>query len=164
MLVLAFVVTGFASSAYRRERTTLGEAHFQEAQNLVNRGEVESALEEYRKALLFAPDRTEYRLALATTLINADQLNEARSHVEQLLQEDPTNGQLNLLLARIALKRHHLKDAVDDYQRAVYEYWPNSELPERRRARWELATLLNDTGDRNRVNCGADAALHEYSD
>ena len=147
MLILAFVVTGFASSAYRRERTTLGRAHFVDAQAMLKRGDVKGSLEGYRKALLFSPDRTEYRLALATALINAGQLNEARSHVEQLLQEDPTNGQLNLLLARIAVKRGHIRDAVDDYQRAVYEYWPTSELQTRRQARWELATLLNQTGD-----------------
>ena len=42
-----------------------------------------------------------------------------------------------------------MKQAIDYYQRGVYEYWPEAELPQRRQARWELANLLNETGDRS---------------
>src|SRR6185437_2305061 len=76
-------------------------------------------------------------------------LDEAQSHLEQLLQENPTSGQINLLLGRLAVQQHKLKQAVEYYQRGVYEYWPESELQQRRQARWELANLLNRTGDRN---------------
>ncbi|MDQ2843253.1 MAG: tetratricopeptide repeat protein, partial [Acidobacteriota bacterium] len=148
-LVLAFVATGFASSAYHRERTTLAATHFERGQALENHEELEPALEEYRKALLFSPDKTEYRLSLATALLEAGRLDEAQSHLEQLAQEDPTSGQINLLLGRLAVQKHKLKQAVDYYQRGVYEYWPESEFPERRQARWELASLLSKTGDRS---------------
>ncbi|MBV8866529.1 MAG: tetratricopeptide repeat protein [Acidobacteriaceae bacterium] len=147
-LVLAFVVTGFASTAYHRERTKLAAAHFARGQALEIHGELEPALEEYRKALLFSPDKTEYRLSLATALLEAGRLDEAQSHLEQLAQEDPTSGQINLLLGRLAVQQHKLKQAVDFYQRGVYEYWPESEFPQRRQARWELAALLSKTGDR----------------
>ena len=76
-------------------------------------------------------------------------MDEAQSHLEQLAQEDPTSGQINLLLGRLAVQQHKLKQAVDYYQRGVYEYWPQSEFPQRRQARWELATLLSKTGDRS---------------
>ncbi len=148
-LILAFVATGFASSAYHRERAGLAAMHFGRGQALENRGELEPALEEYRKALLFSPEKTEYRLSLATALLEANRLDEAQSHLEQLAQEDPTNGQINLLLGRLAVQQHKLKQAVDYYQRGVYEYWPESEFPERRQARWELASLLSQTGDRS---------------
>jgi tetratricopeptide (TPR) repeat protein len=35
---------------------------------------------------------------------------------------------------------------LESYQRAVYEYWPPSELSARRAARWQLISLLKQTG------------------
>lgn len=148
-LVAAFVVTGFASAAYHRKRADLGASYYARGHNFETRGDVEQALEEYRKALLFAPDAAQYRLSLATALLEADRLDEAQAHLEQLLQENPTSGPINLLLGRLAVQQHKLKEAVAFYQRGVYEYWPESELSQRRQARWELASLLSQTGDRS---------------
>lgn len=148
-LTVAFLVTGFASSAYRREKRMMADRHYAQGQKLAARGDLSAAAEEYREALLFAPDSTEYRLALATILIDAGRLAEAQSHIEELLQENPTNGVINLLRARLALKRNRLNLATQYYQRAVYEYWPASELAKRRQARWELVDLLARTGQRN---------------
>jgi hypothetical protein len=64
-LVAAIVVTGFASSAYKRERVRLGQLHYQQGRELAARGDLGEGIEEYRRALLFSPDLTEYRLALA---------------------------------------------------------------------------------------------------
>ncbi len=148
-LIAAFVITGFAGTAYHRKRDALATMHYKQGNSLENHGELEPALEEYRKALLFSPDNTQYRLSLATALLEANHLDEAQSHLEQLLQEDPTSGPINLLLGRLAVQQHKLKQAIEYYQRGVYEYWPESQLQQRRQARWELASLLNKTGDRN---------------
>ncbi len=147
-LVVAFVATGFASSAYHRERNSLGALHYNRGQALQGRGELDPALEEYRKALLYGPNQTDYRLSLATALLDVGRLDEAESHLEQLAQENPTSGPINLLLGRLAVQQHKLPKAVEYYQRGVYEYWPEAELPQRREARWELANLLEQTGDK----------------
>jgi tetratricopeptide (TPR) repeat protein len=147
-LVTAFVVTGFASSAYHRERAALGVRNYNNGRALEAHGSLEPAIEEYRKALLFTPDKPEYRLSLATALLEAGRLNEAGTHLEQLLQEDPTSGPINILMGQLAARQHNLKQAIEYYQRGVYEYWPQSELGRRRVARWELANLLIQTGDR----------------
>ncbi len=149
LLVGAFVFTGFASSFYRRERLSLGEAHYQNGQALIVCGKTGEATEEYRKAILFSPDKSAYRLSLVTALIDAGRLDEAQAHAEQLLGEDPTNGRLNVMLARVAARRHRTQQAIDDYERAVYEYWPAAEAGERREARWELVSLLGQAGRRN---------------
>lgn len=149
LLVLSIVATGFVSSAYKKERASLGQAHFEHGQAYAAGGEMGPAIEEYRQALIFSPDQTDYRLSLARALIDANRLDEAQAHLEQLLQEDPTNGVINLLLAHIAVQRHKLPEAIDYYQRAVYEYWPASEMPARRQARWELVRLLDQTGNRS---------------
>ena len=146
-LVVAFVATGFASSAYHRERTALGVVHYNRGQALQGHGQLEPALEEFRKALLYAPNKTDYRLSLATALLDVGRLDEAESHLEQLAQDNPTSGPINLLLGRLAVEQHKLPKAVEYYQRGVYEYWPESELSQRREARWELANLLQQSGD-----------------
>ncbi len=107
------------------------------------------AVDQYREALLFTPDDSNYRLSLATALLDIGHLDEAQAHLEQLSQSDPTNGRINLALARVALKRNRKNQAIEDYQRAVYEYWPPDAVPERRQARWQLVGLLHAAGRRN---------------
>jgi tetratricopeptide (TPR) repeat protein len=148
LLVLALGVTGFVSSAYQRKKQSLGEEHYVLGQQLEKRGDLPAAVEEYRKALLFSPDKAEYRISFAASLIDSGRLDEAESHLDQLLQEDPTNGVLNLMRARLALRRNRVPRAIEYYQRAVYEYWPASHAYERRQGRWELISLLERAGRR----------------
>ncbi len=148
LLALSLAVTGFINSAYRREKQGIGEKHYESGQQLEKKGDVPAAVEEYRKALLFSPDKAEYRVSFVEALIHAGSLDEAESHLDQLLQEDPTNGALNLMRARLTLQHRQTPRAIEYYQRAVYEYWPASRVNERRQARWELIDLLQRAGRR----------------
>jgi Flp pilus assembly protein TadD len=148
LLVGTFALTGFCTSIYKHQRTNLGRRHYADGQRLETGGDVESAVEEYRRALIFAPDDTEYRISLASALISAGRFDEAESHIDQLLQDDPTNGVINRMRAHLAERQNHTAAAIDYYQRAVYEYWPQNRLPERARARWELISLLEKAGRR----------------
>ncbi len=149
LLIGALIFAGFATSFYRQERRSSGETHYERGQALRSGGKPVEAAEEFRKALLFSPDKAEYRVSLGGALIAAGRLNEAQAHLEQLLQEDPTNGTLNVMLAEVAARRHQTQQAIDYYHRAVYEYWPAEQAGERRRARWELVGLLGQAGRRN---------------
>lgn len=151
ILLAAFIFTGFISSAYKKDRVAIGQSHYEAAQSLVKNGDPDEAIEQYRKALIFSPDQTDYRLALATALIKAGRVDEAQTHLEQLLEQNPTNGLLNLMLARVALQEHRTQSALDYYQRAVYEYWPPSQIAQRRQARWELIGLLGAMGKRSEL-------------
>lgn len=148
LLVLAVAVTGFVSSVYKREKQALGEKHYQSGQQLQQKGNLPAAVEQYREALLFSPDKVEYRVSFVAALIQSGQLSEAESHLDELLQEDPTNGVLNLMRARLALRRDAVPKAIEYYRRAVYEYWPPAQANERRQARWELIDLLERGGHR----------------
>jgi tetratricopeptide (TPR) repeat protein len=148
LLVLALAVTGFTSSVYRREKQALGEQHYTLGQQLEKKGDLPDAVEEYRKALLYSPDKPDYRISFAAALLDSRRLDEAESHLDQLLQEDPTNGVLNLMRARLAVRRHLIPKAIEYYQRGVYEYWPPTRAYERREARWELISLLEGAGRR----------------
>jgi len=151
ILVVSFLLTGAATSAYKKERVSLGQMHFERAQSLLGHGHPQDAVEEYRRALLFLPDNTRYRLSLALALLDVGRLGEAESHLEQLLGENPADGLVNLALARIAVRKHRLSEALSYYQRAVYEYWPDSEIYMRRQARWELVNVLVELQRRNDI-------------
>ena len=90
----------------------LGNRHFRAGQALTKVNDLSGAAEEFRKSLLFAPDNRDYELSLARALVEGGRLAEAESHLEQLAQADPTNGQINLLLAQVALHQHHVHEAM----------------------------------------------------
>jgi Flp pilus assembly protein TadD len=148
LLIGMFALTGFCTSVYKHQRTNLGRRHYAEGQRLESTGDIEAAVEEYRKALIFAPDDTDYRISFASALIGTGRFEEAESHIDQLLQEDPTNGALNRMRARLAERQNRTSAAIDYYQRAVYEYWPPNRIAERAQARWELIHLLERAGRR----------------
>jgi tetratricopeptide (TPR) repeat protein len=149
LLACSFTLAAFVSSAYRNKRQSLGEHHYQLGQWNESHGDPERAVAEFRKALLYLPDDMQYRLSLASALLDVGRLNEAHAHLEQLAEEHPTDGPINLMLARVDLRQQKLQQALQYYERAVYEYWPAAQLPQRRQARWELVALLGRLGDRN---------------
>jgi tetratricopeptide (TPR) repeat protein len=151
VLVIAFVATGFLSSAYRQARIERGHRHYEIGQALQSAGNLEGAAEEYRKALLFLPDEPDYRLSLSVALVELGKLDEAQSHLQELLEADPTNGLINLMMARIDERRHKTSQAIDDFQRAVYGYWPRDKVQQRHAARWELVGLLEKQNRPNEV-------------
>jgi tetratricopeptide (TPR) repeat protein len=150
-LAFSLMLAGFASSAYHRERSLLGSRHFRSGSWSAGHGQLADAVDQFRKALLFAPDEEQYRLALAESLVRLNYLPEAQGHLEQLADEDPSNGRVNYLLGEIAEKRGNRKLAIERCQRAVYEYWPPEEIPERRQVRWHLVRLLEAANRPNEV-------------
>src|SRR3954453_9073098 len=148
LLLGMFALTGFCTSVYKHQRTSLGQKHYTGGRRLEGAGQLDAAIEEYRKALIFAPDDADYRISFVSALIGAGRFEEAESHIEQLLQGDPPHGVLNRMRAHLAERQKRSAAAIEYYQRPVYEYWPPDKLPERATARWELIKLLEKAGRR----------------
>jgi tetratricopeptide (TPR) repeat protein len=151
VLVVAFVVTGFLTASYKNARKSQGREHYERGQALASSGNVQGAAEEYRKALLFMPDEPDYRISLCVALVELGKLDEAESHLQQLLQDDPTDGLVNVMLARVAERRNKPAQAIDYFQRAVYGHWPREKLSSRHAARWELVSLLESQNRRTEL-------------
>jgi Flp pilus assembly protein TadD len=113
ILILSFTFTGFLSSAYKNQKESRGRAHYDLGQAALRAGDLQQAIEEYRKALLFLPDDSDYGLSLAIALVDSGRLDEAESHLQELLEGNPTNGVINLMLARVAAKRKETNQAID---------------------------------------------------
>jgi len=119
------IVTGVAARAYHDARHRGARAQFELGEAAANTGRTADALEHYRAALALDRDQPEYRRALAIALISLRRTAEAETHLEQILEFDPVDGEANLLLARIHAGRGAAAVAETEafYQRAIYGRW-----------------------------------------
>lgn len=146
-----FALTGLVTGAYRSERRSMAEQHYQLGSGLARQSHNREALEQFQTALSFSHDNPEYQLALARALLDLGRLDEAESHLRELRQNDPTDGVVNLLLARIAARQGKADDAVMYYHTAIYGLWPDH--PEQRRieTRLELVDMLMKRGGKRQA-------------
>ncbi len=156
ILVLAGLAALFAATAmlarwYEHERLERAQANFQRGFALAQAGRYEQAIERFRSALAVARGSTQYRLALARSLMALGRLNEAAVQLQEVLRADPADALTNLLLARIAAQEGRTNDAVNYYQRSIFGYWRDDPQANRLNARWELISLLSRTGQNRRV-------------
>ncbi len=145
-LVAMFSLAGFLMSSYNAEKDSRAQHHFSEGKLLEAGANPAGAVEQYRTALSFSRDNTEYQLALARVLMEEGSLNEAERYLSDLVRMDSTNADALWMLARIASRRVRAEEAENFYQRAIYSYWPADRAADRLQARMELVELLSANG------------------
>lgn len=145
VLVSLFTFTTLLTSTYRSARRSRAQARYERGMQLGSKGKNEQASGEFRAALAFAHDEPRYRLALVRSLMALGRWKEAESNLNELRVLDPTNGLINLLLARLAARDGRTNEAVTLYQRAIYGYWPEQADQNRIATRFELVDLLRRT-------------------
>jgi tetratricopeptide (TPR) repeat protein len=126
-------------------------AHLERGHQLVAHHELAAGTNEFRAALALERDHVEASRALALTLLSLGQIEEAESHLRELLGENPTDGPLNRGLARIHAMRGHDAAARIAYQRAIYGDWPGDGVAERNSTRFEFIDYLTKIGARDEV-------------
>lgn len=144
-LIFLFGVTVSLNQGYRAIRRERAENRYRNGLQLEHQGDNRQAMEEFRAALTYSHDNPTYRLELAKSLISLGQWNEAESHLTDLKQDDPTNGTINLMLARIAAREGQDEQATLYYNRAIYGYWPDQPEQNRISTRFELLDLQDRT-------------------
>lgn len=144
--VLLFSFTTVLNSAYRNMRRSRAEARYRHGMSLFAAGRYSGAADDFRAALTYVHSGQQYTLALARSLMQMGQWSEAASYLAELSEDDPTNGQVNLMLARIAVRDRHDSEAITYYQRAIYGYWSDHPDENRTAARFELVSLLDRAG------------------
>lgn len=135
---------GILGARYWAARETLAHQEFERARGLNAQGQHEQALRRLRAAFHLEHHNRDYQMALTLTLIQLERYDEARLQLDDILRNDPTNAEANLLLARIAANQGSTRvdDAVQYYQRAIYGLWPSDPLRRRLDTRFELANYL----------------------
>lgn len=148
-LVLLMAFTAALNGAYRRTRLSRAEARYREGMKFAAAGRNADAAEDFRAALLYEHDNPRYRFALAQSLVALKRWTEAESYLFELRTSDPTNGPLNLMLARIAEADGRYTEAIGDYHRAIFGYWPEHPEENRVSTRLELIGILDRLGQSN---------------
>lgn len=105
-------------------------------------GQPEAALDDFRAALSYDRDNPEYQLNLARALRDTGRLDESESYLNHLWESSPQDATINLALARLAVRRHSIDDALRYYHNAIYGIWPRDPELKRRQARLELIDFL----------------------
>jgi Tfp pilus assembly protein PilF len=115
-------------------------------------GDTEGAVDSFRKATAIDRENRTYVLAMADALAAANHNMEAQQALQQLREEDPTNAEVNLHLARLAAKRGNIPEAVLYYHSALDGMWAGPKAQEQRRnIRIELIQFLIARHDENRA-------------
>ncbi|MDE3166793.1 MAG: tetratricopeptide repeat protein [Acidobacteriota bacterium] len=150
-LFLLFTFISILNNAYHHTRRNRAEARYLEGLRLAGAGRNQEAEEDFRAALVYEHDDPKYRLALSQSLVSLGRWDEAGSHLLELQQGDPTNGPINQMLARIAVRAGRSAEAIQDYNRAIYGYWPEDGEQSRIAARMELIRVLDARGQQKQV-------------
>ena len=108
----------------------------------------ETAIADFRAALSYNPDNYTYELSLAQALVASQRYSEAESYLASLADRAPQDGDVNLLLARLAAHDSKYDDAIRHYHRAIYGLWSSDPDGNRRRTRLELVDFLLDHDQR----------------
>lgn len=144
LTVIFFLAVTGLSRAYQAQREALGNRWFSRGMADLKAEHFESAVTEFRSALLYSPDNYAYQLNLAEALIGLKRTSEASSYLVNLWERQPEDGLVNLELARIAVQKGQRVEAMRSYHDAIYAAWPSDQEEKRREARLELVEFLLD--------------------
>jgi tetratricopeptide (TPR) repeat protein len=140
--VILFLAVAGLSRAYHAQRDALGSRWFSRGVTDLNARHFDSAVTDFRAALLYSRDNYGYQLNLAEALIGEKRTSEAYSYLVNLWDRQPENGVVNLELARIAAQRGQTDQAQRFFHNAIYATWPSNQEGKRRDTRLELIEYL----------------------
>jgi len=142
VMVSLFLADHWLVRSYQRREVTLAQRFYDVGSRQLAAGQADSAVASFRTALLYARDDVRYRLRLAEALISTGRYNEARSHLDTLLEESPGNAEVNLDLARVSAYEGNINAALRFFQGAIYGQWAEDPVEHRRDTRFELINFL----------------------
>jgi tetratricopeptide (TPR) repeat protein len=141
-LIICFFITGMIVGDYHQKVRSLGDQWFAKGREELQKKNVSAALADFRDSLVYNPDNMQVQFQLAEALSEEGRDEEAQSYLVGLLAQTPSDGPVNLALARIAAKRGAEADALRYYQGAIYGIWPSNGEGNRLGARLELCRFL----------------------
>ncbi|HEV8413956.1 MAG TPA: tetratricopeptide repeat protein [Bryobacteraceae bacterium] len=150
-LAALFVIDTFLARIERAEDRAGAMRLLAEGHRLMQDGHYAEAAERFKDAVAVERDNRDYRLALAEALLAAKSFPEAESTLNELLQRDSTDGDANLMMARVMVGEMRIPEGVSFYHRAIYGRWNTNAAQNRLRVRYELIDLLARQNDKEEL-------------
>jgi len=142
LAVVFFLAVAGLSRAYYAQQESLGKRWFARGIADLSAGHDNDAVKEFRTALRYSRDNYAFQLNLADALIGLKREGEAKAYLTNLWDRQPENEQVNLDLARIAVKEGRTEEALRYYHNVICANWQSDREVERRDARLELINFL----------------------
>lgn len=136
-----FVLTRAAASWNRHLQASYAEFWYHRGVEQQRQGDLTSAAESYRSAVVNERGNRLYGLALAAALSSQGRTPDARQTLLRLREEAPEDSGINLELARLAARESHPGEALRYYHVALDGLW-NGQTMQRIEVRVELAEFL----------------------
>jgi hypothetical protein len=155
-LVLAFLFTGFASRIYHARRRALAESWFKRGTSELQAGRYGLALNDFQTALIYGrgnvPDAQLqiYELDFSKALAATSHPEEARAYLLDLWEREAGSSEINLELARLAVRAGDDTEAKRYYNAAIYGIWEGDAsqvATSRRETRLELFHYLTQRNE-----------------
>lgn len=146
LLIPLFTVTGVIVRLFHEKQAHLAQEWRAAGDARLAESRSSAAIEDFRSALLYAPESALLQLELAKALAEQGQTAEAQDYLLNLRGEDPEDSPVNLELARIAAQQKAVEKATAYYHDAMYGHWPQNAHEQRFAARSELIEFLLKTG------------------
>lgn len=140
-VALFLAVTGL-SRIYYAQRASLASRWFDRGVADLAAQRFQGAVADFRTALLYSRGDYTYQLNLAEGLLGLKRTDEAHAYLLNLWEQEPENGLVNLELARIAVQKREIEQALRYYHNAIYATWPGDQEVQRRETRVELVEYL----------------------
>lgn len=146
LLLVLFAFTAFFSRMYKKHVHVLADEWFARGETDFQSANYKNAVIDYRNALAYSPDKPRFQFQLAKALSAAGREDEAKAYLQTLLSEAPGSGEINLELARIAVRRGQIPEAMRYFQGAIYGEWASDPIEERWQIRKEFCEYLLHQG------------------
>jgi Flp pilus assembly protein TadD len=151
ILVLITIAFSFLvhlyTEAYNRRRAVLGMQWFERGEHDLKDNWPAAAIEDFRTALSYNPRNWEFGMQLAGALVQANQTERALSYYLSLWERNPSNGSVNLQLARLYAHKDDTSNAERYFNGALLGNWPEHADENRRAASLELIHYYLKRGD-----------------
>ena len=157
LVVFALILCGFAFTQYlvklhHRTEDLLAQRWFTRGEAAMQTGNASAAADDYRTALSYDRENDLYRLRLSQALLASNRLNEAGAHLLSLWDEEPADGEVNLALAHLYVRRNAPTQSVGYYRNAINGVWDNEPQQHRIAIRFELVQYLLKLDDTARAS------------
>lgn len=140
--LVAFAVTRGMEHRLSGLRAHDEQAWFERGQHAMAAGDATVAVAAYERANATARGNVRYALALSQARAATGDVNGSRELLLRLRESAPDNPDINLPLARLAMARHDVSEAVRFFNAALYAPTAPSEDPAHPALRLELARFL----------------------
>ncbi len=147
-----FLVTKSVAAREGKIESRVAAIWFQDGERRLSAGQIDEAIDSFRKATGIDRENRRYVMALADALAAGNHNVEAQQALLRLREQDPTNAEVNLRLARLAAKSGDVSEAVLYYHSSLDGMWKGPNVASRRRnVRKELIDFLISRQDRDRA-------------